>query len=320
MAERLSAIIPYRSVRHKQRSGPMPVTHYIWDEVDDTLLAETDEVGNTIAEYTHEPGPFGPLLSQRRNGHTYYHHYDGMRSTRALTDEAGNVTDTYTYDAWGNEIAHTGTTANPFRWVGYVGYYFDDGLGTFYIRARVYDPPTARWVSVDPIPIDGHPYTYAAETPVDFVDPSGLKWEPNYVPLYKGRCIRVDNMYYARHVSLPIEMNGKCPPEVAMINHLEKRYGILKPIGQLLWGSVEKCPPCYTCRLDEDVSSSNEVPLFKVKLNRTYWYRLTVFPPFILFRTKAAPGYGGPCDVGFVLETEIQYDFTLGRCKREGFP
>jgi hypothetical protein len=38
----------------------MARTNYIWDEVNDTLLAETDDAGNTIAEYTHEPGQFGP--------------------------------------------------------------------------------------------------------------------------------------------------------------------------------------------------------------------------------------------------------------------
>ena len=56
----------------------MPVTHYIWDEVNDTLLMEKDEVGNTIAEYTHEPGQYGPLISQHRNGQTRYHNYDGL--------------------------------------------------------------------------------------------------------------------------------------------------------------------------------------------------------------------------------------------------
>ena len=59
-----------------------------------------------------------------------------MGSTRALTDDSGDATDTYVYDAWGNEVSVRGSTVNPFRWVGQVGYYWDDGTGTFYIRAR----------------------------------------------------------------------------------------------------------------------------------------------------------------------------------------
>ncbi len=45
---------------------------------------------------------------------TSYYVYDGHGSTRALTDQTGNVTDTYDYDAFGNEIHSTGTTPNEF--------------------------------------------------------------------------------------------------------------------------------------------------------------------------------------------------------------
>jgi hypothetical protein len=59
----------------------MARTNYIWDEVNDTVLMETDGSGDTIAEYTYEPAPYGPLISQRRNGQTRYYHYDGVGST-----------------------------------------------------------------------------------------------------------------------------------------------------------------------------------------------------------------------------------------------
>jgi RHS repeat-associated protein len=168
----------------------MARTNYIWDEVNDTLLAETDEAGNTIAEYTHEPGQFGPLISQRRNGQTSYHHYDGLGSTRALTDESGNVTDTYTYDAWGNEIAQSGRTANPFRWVGRWGYYYDVELAVYYVRARDYSPAPARWLPQDPLfvsllmsgwSLEANLYKYVDNSPTDSVDPEATTtW--NYRP------------------------------------------------------------------------------------------------------------------------------------------
>ena len=117
----------------------MPVTNYTWDEVNDTLLEETDEDGNVIGEYTHEPGQYGPLISQRRNGHTYYHHDDGQGNAVALTDESGHVTDRYTYDAWGNQIAHTGTTTNPFGYKGALGYYANPETNDLYVRRRTYE-------------------------------------------------------------------------------------------------------------------------------------------------------------------------------------
>jgi RHS repeat-associated protein len=74
-----------------------------------------------------------------------------LGSTRALTDSVQATTDTYLCDAWGNPLSSTGTTINPFRWVGNVGYYFDSESGLYYIRARVYQPTIARWTSVDPL-------------------------------------------------------------------------------------------------------------------------------------------------------------------------
>ncbi len=72
----------------------MPVTNYIWDDENDSLLMETDENGDTTAVYTTEPEPYGRVISQRRNGNTSYYHYDAQGNTVALTDESGNVTDT----------------------------------------------------------------------------------------------------------------------------------------------------------------------------------------------------------------------------------
>ena len=41
-----------------------------------------------------------------------FYGYDGGGNVRQLTGAAGSVTDTYEYDAFGNEVNHTGTTPN----------------------------------------------------------------------------------------------------------------------------------------------------------------------------------------------------------------
>jgi len=119
-----------------------------------------------------------------------------LGSTRALTDDGGDATDTYVYDAWGNEVAVSGSTVNPFRWVGQVGYYFDDETGTFYVRARVYEPVTGRWMSMDPLFYrakarlrshgTGHDapnvHAYVGCAPLSWADPSGMK-PPNVIIL-----------------------------------------------------------------------------------------------------------------------------------------
>ena len=70
----------------------MPTTKYIWDPVSDNVLMESDENDVTTAVYTHEPGEFGSLISQRRGSTASYYHYDAQGSTRALTDSTETVT------------------------------------------------------------------------------------------------------------------------------------------------------------------------------------------------------------------------------------
>jgi len=84
---------------------------------------------------------------------TRYHHYDGLGSTQLLTDESGNVTDSYVNTAFGEPV-DTGAanpTVNPFRFVGREGYYLDVDTGSYYVRARDLSPVLARWLSQDPI-------------------------------------------------------------------------------------------------------------------------------------------------------------------------
>jgi RHS repeat-associated protein len=132
---------------------------------------------------------------------TSYYHYDGLGSTRQLTDSDGNVTDTYTYDAWGESVASEGTTPNPFRWIGQVGYYYDMDTDEYHARERQYNPRVGRWLSQDPLHDswnrfyhaqlrrfvsrdtllydDGENlYLYARANPVNSGDPAGLSVQP----------------------------------------------------------------------------------------------------------------------------------------------
>lgn len=44
------------------------------------------------------------------------------------------IRSTQVYVAWGNSIFSTGTTVNPFRWVGQFGYYQDASTGVVYVQ------------------------------------------------------------------------------------------------------------------------------------------------------------------------------------------
>lgn len=58
------------------------------------------------------------LISRRAGSAASYYIYDGGLSVRALTNEAGTVTDTLVFDAFGNETAKTGSTDNSYGFQG----------------------------------------------------------------------------------------------------------------------------------------------------------------------------------------------------------
>ena len=136
------------------------------------VLEERDATGALIVAYTYGDD----LLSQHRGGTTRYYHYDGLGSTRALTDATEAITDTYTYDAFGNLIRSTGTTPNNYL---YTGEQYDPNIGFYYLRARYMNPENGRFLTIDPFagylqfPITLNKYLYAGVNPVNYTDPSG---------------------------------------------------------------------------------------------------------------------------------------------------
>ena len=158
------------------------MTYYYWDEVNDNLFGEEDENGEVSASYTHEPGLYGELIAQERDGETRYYNYDGLGNTSELTDENQNVSDTYEYSAFGEEVVRTGTTENPFGYKGALGYYTNGVTNDIYIRARTYEPKVARWNSQDSLLFEDGPnwYQYVANSPINGVDPTGKQLLPPY--------------------------------------------------------------------------------------------------------------------------------------------
>ncbi len=71
----------------------MSAVRYLWNPINHNIIREYDDSGNTIANYTTEPGLHGDVVSQHRDGETSFYHYDGQGNTLALTDENGDVTD-----------------------------------------------------------------------------------------------------------------------------------------------------------------------------------------------------------------------------------
>ncbi|MDX1452223.1 MAG: type IV secretion protein Rhs, partial [Oleiphilaceae bacterium] len=85
------------------------------------VIAELDASDAILVHYTYGDD----LISQERAGATNYYHYDGLGSTRALSDELGGFSDSYDYEAFGEVLNTTGATENSYL---YTGEQFDSQL------------------------------------------------------------------------------------------------------------------------------------------------------------------------------------------------
>ncbi len=114
-------------------------------------------------------------LAQLRSGATSYYEQDGIGSVSALSNSAGVMAGTYTYDSFGKLTASSGTLANPFQ---YTGREFDTETGLRYYRTRYYDSGLGRFASEDPSRFKSvvNFYSYVSNNPTVRIDPSGLDW------------------------------------------------------------------------------------------------------------------------------------------------
>ncbi|WP_218932629.1 RHS repeat domain-containing protein [Roseimaritima multifibrata] len=139
----------------------------------------------------------GTLATER-----LYYHRNQQYSVTALTDTTGAISERYAYDAYGEltVLAGGGTVLSGSAYDNrytFTGREWDEELGLYHYRARMYDPVAGGFVSRDPIGyIDGaglytpyflpeglDPYDYfqiAVENPYlpqpylpDFIDPYG---------------------------------------------------------------------------------------------------------------------------------------------------
>jgi RHS repeat-associated protein len=112
-------------------------------------------------------------MAELRLNSVSYYQSDALGSVTSLTSSSGTIAGTYTYDSFGKLSAATGSVINPFQ---YTGREFDIETGTYFHRARYYDPNVGRFLSEDPTGFGGGTafYRYVNNRPTVAFDPSGL--------------------------------------------------------------------------------------------------------------------------------------------------
>ncbi|TWT80045.1 tRNA(Glu)-specific nuclease WapA precursor [Planctomycetes bacterium CA13] len=154
----------------------------------------------TIADYTSGAVASSPtytyvyasyideLVIRGGTGGLRYYHRGQQYSIIALTDGGGLVKERYAYDAYGTpttlDAAGTAltTSAEDNRYT-YTGREYDEALGLYHYRARMYDSGAGRFCSRDPIGFLGGSFgLYSNVFVLGDTDPSGQN------PCEKGEC------------------------------------------------------------------------------------------------------------------------------------
>lgn len=136
------------------------------------VIAEQDASDVIGKEYV-----FGnDLISQSAGSEQHFYHYDSLGTTRDLSDNSGQLSDSYAYEAFGELLNQTGSTDNNYL---YTGEQYDAELDNYYLRARYYDQGIGRltqqdeWTGDFNSPITLNKYVYANSDGVNWTDPSG---------------------------------------------------------------------------------------------------------------------------------------------------
>ena len=128
-------------------------------------------------------------------------------STVAISDESGQLKESYAYDTYGNIIEAKDKTGNNLSSYStqmlYTGRELDSETGLYYNRARYYDSSLGRFISADP---KGYAaglnlYAYVKNNPLTFRDPQGT--DPYWGGGYGG---------YGGGYSYSGERGGGIPP------------------------------------------------------------------------------------------------------------
>ena len=152
--------------------------HYLGDQ-----LVELTWGGNKLHFTYDSTGP----LSVNYNGTEYFYVKNAQGDVTGLVNASGTRVVNYTYDAWGNPLATTGSLAatlgaqNPLRYRGYV---YDTETGLYYLQSRYYNPGWGRFINADNRLSTGGDLTglnlfaYCGNNPVNMSDPDGNwpKW------------------------------------------------------------------------------------------------------------------------------------------------
>ncbi|MEE4857779.1 RHS repeat-associated core domain-containing protein, partial [Pseudomonas alliivorans] len=162
-----------RVAKQSEVNGKTEHKRFLWQGL--RMLREEQPGQNSL--YIYEPGSYAPLARvDKREGEAentlYYFHTDQIGTPLEMTDTDGQIVWQATYKAWGS--IETLTVNEVEQNLRFQGQYFDEETGLHYNTFRYYDPEVGRFITQDPIGLDGGSNLYQyAPNPLGWLDPLG---------------------------------------------------------------------------------------------------------------------------------------------------
>jgi RHS repeat-associated protein len=143
---------------------------------DEGLIGEYDSTGGEIKTYGYVPDSDWTTkpLFQKMATNYYWYQNDHLGTPQKMVNTNGRIVWSATYGAFGNIQVTTAEIENNLR---LPGQYYDQDTEFHYNFRRYFEPKTGRYLSPDPISVNGgvNLFLYSKSNPLRFIDPLGLK-------------------------------------------------------------------------------------------------------------------------------------------------
>jgi len=171
----------------KTTTSGTAVYHY---DLAGQLISETSASGAAQKDYVYLNGmPVAQIGTDGTTDTVNYIHSDHLGTPRRATNAAGTVTWTWSSDAFGTTAANDDPDNDGVATIinlRFPGQYYDAETQLHYNYFRYYDPSSGRYVTSDPIGLNGgwNTYGYVGGNPIYWFDSLGLAEEtiPNTKP------------------------------------------------------------------------------------------------------------------------------------------
>ncbi len=244
-------------------------TLFVYDE-DARLIGEYSATGQAITETVYL---FGQPVAVLKSSNIYNIHTDHLGSPRKISNQTADVIWQWQDKPFGDSAVNQDPDGDGVAFeynLRFAGQYFDQETGLHYNYFRYYDHEIGRYITSDPIGLEGglNTFGYVGNNPINSTDPDGLSplegpgttstgrtgspIDGSRVPRSTGE--QITNRIISKIIEKATGKIVKVDPKTALLTPNPIGWGIG---AMLYWNGISQCQT-LTCDLDEDGFSDKE--------------------------------------------------------------